>query len=265
MKVMKPAIELLLLTDGETMLKHIERCARKCYQSEHLITGESHEDFIRRMIDRGHESTIEHCSITADVICDRGVTHEIVRHRLCAFSQESTRYVNYSKDKFGNEITVIDPFFFDPTEELKKVHIPTIVAEYTEENPDKPDLSNVNMPTYLMNAFDVWFLTCAWTQWGYNTLTQVFGAKAQEARSVLPNSTKTAIAITANIREWRHIFKLRCATPAHPQMRQIMLPLLDKMHEEVPVVFDDYYEKYEEDIREFKNKCGVNYGCQQTS
>lgn len=241
MKIIEPSFEILLLANPDQILKHIERCARKCYQSEHRITEDSAPKFIRKLIDIGHESTIEHISVTVDVICDRGITHEVVRHRLCSFSQESTRYVNYSKDKFGKEITVIKPFFFDPEEEGKDIAL--------------PEFLDISMPkTYKLNSFDIWFITCQFAEWGYNTLINEFQAKPQEARSVLPNSTKTAIAITANLREWRHIFKLRCSQAAHPQMRQIMLPLLEEMKNKIPIIFNDYYEQYKTSINQLKEK-----------
>ncbi len=242
MKIVNPSFDILLLCNCDLILKHIEKCARKCYQSEHLITENSAPKFIRKLIDMGHESTIEHVSITVDVVCDRGVSHEVVRHRLCSFSQESTRYVNYSKDKFGKEICVIKPFFFDPMEPRKEIILPDILeAKFTPK-------------TYKLNSFDIWFIVCQFAEWGYNTLIETFQAKAQEARSILPNSTKTAISITANLREWRHIFKLRCSRAAHPQMRQIMLPLLEEMNNKIPIIFNDYYNQYKSDIDSFKNK-----------
>ena len=246
MEIVKPEIEILALADGETMLRHIERCARKCYQSQHRTTENSYESFVRGLIDSGHESTIEHCSITVDITCDRGITHEIVRHRLCAFSQESTRYVNYAKEKYGESIKLIDPFFFDPMEEAIDVEVPTLSADVM----GRPQFDTPQL--FKMNSFDAWYLTNMWAEWGYMALVNKFGRTAQEARSVLPNSTKTAISVTCNLREWRHIFKLRADGPAHPQMRQIMLPLLDQMAKFIPIVFDDYREKFADKIDEFK-------------
>jgi thymidylate synthase (FAD) len=155
-------------------------------------------------------------SATVRLICDRGVSHEIVRHRLCSFSQESTRYANYSKEKFGNEITVIHPYFWDDGSE------PFWEWQKAMEACEKAYLN-------LLNG----------------------GAKAQEARSVLPNSLKTDIVVTANMREWRHIFKLRCGKAAHPQMRQSMLPVLNEFHTRIPVLFDELYDTHESDIQKF--------------
>lgn len=194
--------------DGNEMLKRIEKAGRTCYKSEDRITDESARKFIKGIIKRGHESVIEHCSITVRVICDRGVSHEIVRHRLASYSQESTRYCNYSKDKFSNEITYIKPCFWD---------------ENNEENAKK---------------YEVWKNTMEFIEKKYMELLEL-GAKPEEARSVLPNSLKTEIVMTMNLREWRHFFKLRTSKASHPQMREIAIPLLEKFKELVPVVFDD--------------------------
>ncbi len=218
MKIIDPYFEILHMADKNEILNLLEKAARTCYKSEDKISSGSAEKLLKRLMKTGHESVIEHISITVRFICDRGVTHELVRHRLCSFSQESTRYANYSKDKFGSEITVIRPFFFEI--ESKKYKI-------WEE---------------LMQASEDAYL---------NLLKK--GAKAQEARSVLPSSLKADIVVTANIREWRHIFKLRCSKASHPQMRQSMLPLLDHFHKEMPVLFDSIYDKFSEDIKEFQN------------
>ncbi|HHV60832.1 MAG TPA: FAD-dependent thymidylate synthase [Clostridiaceae bacterium] len=194
--------------DGNEMLKRIEKAGRTCYKSEDRITDESARKFIKGIIKRGHESVIEHCSITVRVICDRGVSHEIVRHRLASYSQESTRYCNYSQDKFSNEITYIKPCFWD---------------ENNEENAKK---------------YEVWKNTMEFIEKKYMELLEL-GAKPEEARSVLPNSLKTEIVMTMNLREWRHFFKLRTSKASHPQMREIAIPLLEKFKELVPVVFDD--------------------------
>ena len=175
-----------------------------CYKSEDAIHPGSAEQFIRNIITRGHESVIEHESISVRVVCDRGVSHEIVRHRIASYSQESTRYCNYSKGDFGGEITVIKPLY---------------LMEGTPE-------------------YESWFKTCAYMEQKYLALIGM-GCSPQEARAVLPNSLKTEVVMTANLREWRHFLKLRTANAAHPQMRQLARPLLCTMRELVPVVFDD--------------------------
>lgn len=203
MKIINPGVELINPISYETALNTIELAGRTCYKSENKITNGSAEEFIRNIIKRGHEAVLEHVSITVKFICDRGVSHEIVRHRIASYCQESTRYCNYSKDKFGNEITVIKPCF------------------YEEKS----------------TAFNKWYESCAMSEVYYFMLLN--GGKAEEARSVLPNSLKTEIVMTTNIREWRHFFKLRCSKAAHPQMRQVAMILFRQMKDKYPVFFED--------------------------
>jgi thymidylate synthase (FAD) len=197
------------MQDGASILKQIETAGRTCYKSENKITADSAVEFVKSIIKSGHHSVIEHISISVRFICDRGITHEIVRHRLAAYSQESTRYANYSKDKFGNEITVIKPYFWSEGSE-----------EYLE------------WETAMKNA-----------EQSYLKLLKN-GARPEQARSVLPNSLKTEIVMTCNLREWRHVLDLRCSKASHPQIREIMIPLLAEFHEKIPVLFDDLYDKY---------------------
>lgn len=258
MRLVTPSVELTFPVSSKKMLKHIEKIGRKCYQSDHFITDESYVDFIRRIVDNGHHSVTEHMGFTANFVNDRGVSHEEVRHRICAISQESTRYANYAKERFGAEIAVIPPFFFDPMEEQQEV-MPPIISM------NEPRLDReIDADPIMMNAFDVWFLTCQMAEWGYLTLINQFKRTAQEARSVLPNSLKTEIAITANLREWRHILALRAVGTTgapHPQMRQVMLPLLKLVHEKMPILFDDLYEKAVNAGLYTKNfgECEINY------
>jgi thymidylate synthase (FAD) len=220
MKIINPSTRLyvngqpLAWKYGIDMLKAIERIGRTCYKSEDKITDDSYETFVRNLIKRGHLSVIEHCSVTADIICDRGVTHEIVRHRIGSYSQESTRYCNYSADKYGNEITVIDPgtaFEWGDT--------PAAMAKRLN-----------------------WKSACRVAEMRYLKMLEL-GASPQEARSVLPNSLKTEIWVTYNLREWRHFFQLRCAPSAHPQMQEVARMLLAEMTAYVPIIFDDIYEE----------------------
>lgn len=204
MKIIKPSVEFITPIDGQVILKRIEQCGRVCYKSEDKITENSAEKFVANIIKRGHEAVLEHCSFTVKFICDRGVSHEIVRHRLAAYCQESTRYCNYSKDGFGNEITVIKPCFF--------------------EEGTRP--------------YRMWLESCEFAEAYYFKLLDE-EATPQEARSVLPNSLKTEVVMTANLREWRHFFKLRCSSAAHPQMREVACMLLDKCKKEIPIIFDD--------------------------
>ncbi|MDR1856504.1 MAG: FAD-dependent thymidylate synthase [Desulfovibrio sp.] len=214
MKIIAPSSEILAMDDGEELLRRIEVAGRVCYKSEDRITRDSAAPFVARILASGHHSVIEHVSATVRIICDRGVTHELVRHRLASFSQESTRYANYSKGKFGGEITVIRPCFWPEDSE----------------------------------AFALWREAMEAAEHAYLALLKT-NATAQQARSVLPNSLKTEIVVTCNIREWRHILALRCDGAAHPQMREIALPLLGKMHARVPELFADLYGLHEEALR----------------
>jgi thymidylate synthase (FAD) len=209
-KIIQPSfyIEYPDPLDGEKILQHIEKCGRTCYKSEAAITPESSRKIVADIIKRGHESVLEHASISVRIICDRGVSHEIVRHRIASYSQESTRYCNYGKEKFGNEITFIRPPFF------------------ADEN-----------PTYL-TEYSKWHMAMQVAEQSYMDLIAM-GASPQEARSVLPNSLKTEIVMTTNLREWRHFFRLRTAKTAHPQMREVACPMLAEFKARIPVVFDD--------------------------
>lgn len=204
MNIMKPAVELVTPIDGRDILERLERCGRVCYKSESRITEGSAEKFLAGIVKRGHEAVLEHCSVTVKFICDRGVSHEIVRHRLASYCQESTRYCNYEKDCFGSEISVIQPC-------------------YLEEGTD---------------AYEIWQRSCSAAEAAYFDLLHS-GCTPQEARAVLPNSLKTELIMTANMREWRHFFKLRCSSAAHPQMREVAWMLLKEFQSKIPILFDD--------------------------
>lgn len=208
MKVLKPYFIIEDDFNGEDLLKKIEKAGRTCYKSEEKITADSAKDFLKRILASGHESVIEHEKVSVRVICDRGVTHEIVRHRIASYSQESTRYCNYSKNSFGNEISVIEPCFWQSGSEEDK------------------------------QKLEAWKQAMEEAEKAYMKLIEL-GATAQEARSVLPNSLKTEIVMTMNLREWRHFFKLRTSNAAHPQMREIARPMLDEFKKRIPVIFDD--------------------------
>lgn len=182
----------------------IEKAGRTAYQSQWKFTTGSAEKFMKMLIDRGHESVLEHCSFTAKFICDRGVSHELVRHRVASFTQESTRYCNYAKGRFGSELTFIRQPFWEP---------------------DTP-------------KYDLWMQALRTCEEMYIQLIEE-GASPQEARSVLPNSLKTEIVVTANVREWRHIFQMRLSPAAHPQIRSLMKDLWSRVSEIVPVLFSD--------------------------
>jgi len=204
MKIIKPSARIVSSVDGEGILKRIEEYGRVCYKSENRITEDSAKRFVENLIKRGHESVLEHISVTVKFVCDRGVSHEIVRHRLASYSQESARFCNYSKDDFGSEITVIEPCFLVPgTKGYKLWERACLVAE------------------------QMYFKMLDW------------GCTPEEARAVLPNSLKTELVMTANIREWRHFLKLRTSPAAHPQMQEVAGLLLKELKAKIPVVFDD--------------------------
>ena len=200
MKVIKPSIEILSKESYEDMLELIELAGRTCYKSEDNITDDSAEGFIKSLMNKNHKSVLEHAKVTLRVICDRGVSHEIVRHRMASYSQESTRYCNYSKDKFGNEITVIKPCFLE--EDTKKYYL--------------------------------WLKTCENCEKSYFEMLEM-GMTPQEARSILPNSLKTEIVMSMNISSWRNFFQLRTAKAAHPQMREVADMIFDEFKTKYPI------------------------------
>lgn len=230
MKIIKPYYQILSKIDGKEMLKSIERAGRTCYKSEDQITDESAEKFIKILVERGHESVLEHEKISVLFVCDRGVSHEIVRHRIASFSQESTRYCNYSKDKFDNQITFIIPEWLKLKEGEQKDN--SILME--GKNSDFEFAGNL----ITRSEEWTWLYIISECENQYNSLIAQ-GWAPQQARSVLPNSLKTEIVVTANIREWRTIFKQRTAKAAHPQMRELMCPLLEELKASIPVVFND--------------------------
>lgn len=200
MKVIKPSIEILSKESYEDMLELIELAGRTCYKSEDNITDDSAEGFIKSLMNKNHKSVLEHAKVTLRVICDRGVSHEIVRHRMASYSQESTRYCNYSKNKFGNEITVIKPCFL-------------------EENTEK---------------YDLWLKTCENCEKSYFEMLNM-GMTPQEARDILPNSLKTEIVMSLNISSWRNFLELRNSKAAHPQMREVASMIYDEFEQKYPI------------------------------
>lgn len=206
-----PSIEILSDTSYETILKKIERIGRVCYKSEDKIKADSAEGFIRGIIKRGHESVIEHESISVKVICDRGVTHEIVRHRIASYSQESTRYCNYTSDKFSNQISCID-----------------IATGFHYDMDNEADRKKWQIWNDAMEAAEKY----------YFQLIEA-GAKPEEARSVLPNSLKTEIVMTMDLREWRHFIRLRGSRAAHPQIAEITAMIREEFIKRYPIFFED--------------------------
>lgn len=226
MRLVKPSFEIMNIlksgieadhSDYGTSLEVIERAGRVCYKSEDGISPGTAKKFVQKIISLGHESVLEHSAMTVKFICDRGVSHELVRHRLCAFSQESTRYCNY---KGG--VTFVIPSWIE-------------LIPGTYHAGDIHDLFPDFCPEY------DWFVAMLNAESRYISLLSKWSP--QQARSVLPNSLKTEIVVTANFREWRHIFNLRCSKAAHPQMREIMIPLLEECKKLIPIIFNEI--KYE--------------------
>lgn len=206
MQIVKAGYEILDPLNGEEILKKIERVARVCYKSEEKIGEGTAEKMVRALVKSKHEAMLEHFSFSVKFIVDRGVSHELVRHRVASFAQESTRYCNYGHK---GEITVIEPCFWSWSKDGIK--------------------------------YNEWLSACEMAESYYLSLLEM-GATPQEARAVLPNSLKTEVVMTANLREWRHFFSLRaCGSTGkpHPQMLEVAVPLLKEVKSLIPVVFDD--------------------------
>ncbi len=195
MELIRPSHQILEPIDPKAIMEKLEACGRTAYKSEDKITPGSADRFISAIVRRGHESVIEHVNISVKFICDRGVTHELVRHRLVSYTQESTRYCNYGK--LG--VRFVQPDFTLEADDLEFLRL--VEAHYNRK------------------------------------LSQ--GKTPQQARYFLPNGLKTEIVCTANLREWRHILRLRTNKVAHPQMRQLMIPLLLEFRRLLPVLFND--------------------------
>jgi len=198
MRIINASYEVLDELD-KSMLKRIEIAGRTCYKSEANITEDSASKFVRMLVNRGHEAMIEHVGFSVKFVVDRGVSHEIVRHRHFSFAQESTRYVNYNKK--GME-------FIQP----KPVDVPEM--------------------------YRLWKDMIYYAEIYYNKMIEL-GVKPEMARTILPNSLKTEIIVTGNMRQWRHFLKLRTHNTAHPQIREVAVPLLEELKQKLPELFDD--------------------------
>jgi thymidylate synthase (FAD) len=199
-EVIKPGFLIKTPINRKKILETIEEFGRVSHKSEDKIASGTDEQFVRKLLGWGHESVLEHIAISVLIICDRGITHELVRHRLAAYTQESTRYCDYS-----GKIQFIKPLFFEKgTQEYK-----------------------------------IWYESCKQAAKSYQKLRKM-GKSPEQTRSVLPNSLKTEIVATYNLREWRHVFEMRCQKAAHPQMREIMIPLLQNFQKRIHPLFDDF-------------------------
>lgn len=207
MKIIKPRMEVLWTEAGDVMLRRIEIAGRTAYKSEAGISQDSSREFVKMIVARQHLSVLEHVVVSARVVCDRGISHEIVRHRIASYTQESTRFCNYSDERFGGEIAFV---------------LPSFLYEKAEEDP----------------LFGKWRHAMLEAERTYLEMLRL-GAKPEEARSVLPNSLKTEMVMTMNLREWRHFFSLRTSPSAHPDMQIMAKVLLVEFRSHIPIVFDD--------------------------
>lgn len=210
-KIVEPSVEIITELNGDKILKTIERAARTCYKTEDNISEdtESAKKMISKLIEMGHTAMIEFADVHVILTADTGVLKDLTRHRHCSFAVESTRYCNYSKGKFGNEITVIKP---------------CNIEEGTKE-------------------YDLWLDCMNNIETTYNQMAEL-GCKSDQLRMLLPHSLKCNINLKANVREWRHIFSLRCAKAAHPSVQEIMKMVLVEFHKQIPILFDDLYETF---------------------
>ena len=269
-KMVGECFQIMTPIDGEDILRRIEEAGRTCYQSNHKVgmycikcgvpvqhVGSCCDDekecpqckdttydlklkmepsshvFVRNILKRGHESVLEHVNITVRFITNRGMTHELVRHRIASFSQESTRFCDYHGDKFGNEITVIDQREYIMDHMAKPGHEHSSIS-------DTKDCANSGCVTCqkTMHAISDWTMAMACCEDSYKKLRDA-GLPPEVARGVLPNDLKTDIVVTMNLREWRHVFKLRTAKAAHFNIRTLMRDLCTAFKNQIPIIFDD--------------------------
>lgn len=215
MKIIDPTFEYISAPTRVAAYEIIAMAMRNCYRAELNAMPATDEEMVEKVMKKRHLSLLEFVDVSVNITCDRGVTHELVRHRLCSFAQESTRYCNYSGEKFGRELTFVKPSW---------------AAEH--------DLDALPIP--LLRKYNIWVRSMEEAEKAYIEMLGE-GASAQEARSVLPSSLAAKIAVKANLREWIHIFRMRCDIPAHPDMRVTMMPILVSMLDLYPVVFQPVY------------------------
>lgn len=202
MRIIEPSYEITPF-DSVEMMQATELAGRTCYKSEKKVTLNSAEQFVAALIHSGHESVLEHRSITVKFVVDRGVSHCLVRHRIAAFSQESTQYCNYSRDRFEGQVTFVRPVTFEKGSE----------------------------------DYALWYTHMEKCERAYLALIKEGNRTPQEARSVLPTSTKTELVMTCNLREWRHVFRMRTSCREQKQIRQVIVPLYRDLKKVMPFVF----------------------------
>lgn len=213
MRIVEPWVKVEKF-DGKEIMRRIERACRTCYRSEGKMTEDSYKNLIKNCITRGHESVLEHEKITVRIYNDIGSYKDLTRHRFASFSVESTRYCSYDKDKYGNEIAVMNPVYIEDKE-----------------------------------IYENWKKTIEEMEKGYMKMKEL-GATTDMCRNLLPHSTVAEYTMTANIREWKHIFSLRANNHVHPAIRQVMIPLVKYFKEQMPEIFDDvaYDEEFNPDF-----------------
>lgn len=202
MRLVKPWIKVENF-DGVKIMKRIERACRTCYRSEDKISEESYKNLLTNCLNRGHESVLEHEKITVRIYSDIGTYKDLTRHRFASFSVESTRYCSYNKDKYGNEIAVVNPVYIEDKE-----------------------------------VFETWKKAIEDMEKAYMKMKEL-GASTDMCREILPHSTAAEYTMTANIREWKHILELRTTNHVHPAIRQVLIPLLLLFKEQMPEIFGD--------------------------
>lgn len=236
MRLIKPNVEILDNVNGDEVISKIATVARTCYKSESSSTPDKDKKLVENLVKLGHEAMLEFFDITVKFTCSRSIANEIIRCRLASYAQESTRYCDYSKDKFDHDITYIIP---------SELNIPE--GKYTNWDNDWCDVSELKLlypeVDNLDDATNCFLQSIKNSEYYYFMLLDR-GWKPQQAREVLPHALKTELNMKANLREWRHFFSLRCSTKAHPDIRLLALDLLNQFHNLIPIVFDDLYNKF---------------------
>ena len=222
MQIIEPTIQVEKV-DGKKIMRNIERACRTCYRSEGKITEESYKTLLKNCINRGHESVLEHEKVTVRMVCDIGVYKDLTRHRIASFSIESTRYCNYGKDKFENEIKFIKPCNIEEGSE----------------------------------TYDIWKNACLDIEENYLKMSKL-GATPDQMRMILPHSTSAEVTMTANIREWIHILELRTSSHTHPAVRQLLIPLLLHFKEIMPEIFENVPYDTEFDVNKYAKLTEIN-------
>lgn len=226
MKLVKPSVNIMDEVDGNKILKKLERCARVCHKSEEHIKEDSAEKLLRGIMKKGHESVIEHSSLTTHIICDRSTAQQLTRHRIAAYSVESQKYCDYKG------LQVICPPSIQGNQPNCDVEIELNNLYYKHEEKSLVDFKT-----------QIWCRAITQSYVVYKELRKR-GVPSEDARSVLPNATKTEVVSTFNMRTWRHVLNISCDKHAQWQIRDIMMLVLRTFHQNIPVLFDDIYEKY---------------------